>query len=90
MLDRITYFSNQDLSLWHYLPRVESIFRNFDSSNTISDINDAIELYHITLFIDNGARANSWSEGDITDFEQKTAAIKDVYINIFRNSNPTI
>ena len=88
MLDRITYFSNQDLSLWHYLPRVESIFRNFDSSNTISDINDAIELYHITLFIDNGARANSWSEGDITDFEQKTAAIKRCVYQYFSQLQP--
>lgn len=88
MSDRITYFSNQDLSLWHYLPRVESVLRNFDSNNTISDINDAIELYHITLFIDNGARANSWSEGDITDFEQKTAAIKRCVYQYFSQLQP--
>lgn len=88
MSDRITYFSNQDLSLWHYLPRVESVLRNFDSNNTISDINDAIELYHITLFIDNGARANSWSEGDITDFEQKTAAIKRCVYHFFSQLQP--
>ena len=88
MSDRITYFSNQDLSLWHYLPRVESVLRNFDSSHTISDINDAIELYHITLFIDNGARANSWFEGDITDFVQKTTAIKKCLYQYFSQLPP--
>lgn len=88
MSDRITYFSNQDLSLWHYLPRVESTLRNFDNNYLISDINDAIELYHITLFIDNGARANSWSEGDITDFVQKTTAIKKSLYQYFSQLPP--
>ena len=57
MSERITYFSNNDLSLWYYLPRVESILRNFENNVILSDINEVIELYHTTLFIDNGIYA---------------------------------
>ena len=83
MPDRITYFSNQDLALWHSLPRVESILRSFDNNYSTSDINDVIELYHITLFIDNGVFANSWTDADVNDFKQKSNAIKKVIYKYF-------
>lgn len=83
MSDRITYFSNYDWSLWYYLPRVESILRSFENNVIISDINEVIELYHVTLFIDNGIFADSWTESDVNEFKQKSIAIKGVVCKHF-------
>lgn len=83
MSERITYFSNNDLSLWYYLPRVESILRNFENNVTLSDINEVIELYHTTLFIDNGIYAESWTELDVNEFKQKSKVIKRIVCKYF-------
>ena len=83
MPERITYFSNNDLSLWYYLPRVESILRNFENNVILSDINEVIELYHTTLFIDNGIYAESWTELDVNEFKQKSKVIKRIVCKYF-------
>ena len=83
MLDRVTYFSNYDSSLWDYLPRLDAILRDFENNVTLSNINEAIELYHVTLFIDNGIFADSWTESDVNTFKQKSTVIKRVVFQYF-------
>ena len=89
MPDRVTYFSNYDFSLWHYLPRADSLLRNFENNVTFSNINEVIELYHVTLFIDNGIFADSWAEVEINEFKQKSAAIKRVVCQYFNQILPS-
>lgn len=83
MTERIIYFSNADLSLWHYLPRVESLLRDFDCKVVISHINDAIELYHVTLFIENGIVAESWTDEDVNEFKNRAKLIHGIVCRFF-------
>ena len=83
MPGRITYYSNCNGSILDHMPQVESILRNFNCSNVVKDINDVIELYQASLFIDNGLYSKSWSETDIDDFKQKSKSIQSEVCRFF-------
>ncbi len=71
-LDRVEFFSKEDMAGGDHLSKGEPILRNATKSD-YEDINDVLELYNIKLYIDNELYLKSWSQGDIADFKQKVS-----------------
>lgn len=62
MQDRVRFFSKEDLSLSYYLRMAESVVKEYSCGRTPTDINDYLEMYQITLFIENGICSDKWDE----------------------------
>lgn len=69
-LNRVEFFSKEDLAGGHELSKGEHILRN-ETKSKYKDINDVLELYNIKKYIDNDLYLKDWSQDDITDFKQK-------------------
>ena len=72
MLDRIKYYSKDNMSTGTHLKNVEKVLEGFDSTKEFSDINDIIELYNIKLFFDNNVYLTSWDNNQ-RELYSKTA-----------------
>ena len=55
MEHRVHWFSRNDMSIGYHMPRIERILQEFNPNNDIEDVNDIIEFFEITKFVDNGA-----------------------------------
>ena len=51
-INRVVFYSKQDLSYDRNLQNAELIIENFNSEK-VFDINDTLELYQIKLYFDN-------------------------------------
>ena len=51
-MDRITFYSKDDLIVGYMLGKIEATLKKFDIHNVPTDINDVIELYQIKVYID--------------------------------------
>jgi hypothetical protein len=71
-LNRVEFFSKEDMAGGHQLSKGEHILRKETSSN-YTDINDVLELYNIKKYIDNDLYLRNWTQEDISDFKQKVA-----------------
>lgn len=69
-LNRVKFFSKEDMAAGHQLSQGEHILRQETLSN-YTDINDILELYNIKKYIDNDLYLRNWSQEDIEDFKQK-------------------
>ena len=69
-LNRVEFFSKEDLAAGHQLSKGEHILRKETLSN-YTDINDILELYNIKKYIDNDLYLRDWTQEDIEDFKQK-------------------
>ena len=52
MKQRVHWFSLCDLSIGFHLPRIEEVLRDFYPEKEIQDVNDVLELYEITKFVE--------------------------------------
>lgn len=69
-LNRVKFFSKEDMASGHQLSKGEHILRK-DILPNYTDINDVLELYNIKKYIDNDLYLRDWSQEDIEDFKQK-------------------
>ncbi len=69
-LNRVEFFSKEDMAGGHQLSKGEHILRK-ETPSDYSDINDILELYNIKKYIDNDLYLRGWSQEDIEDFKQK-------------------
>lgn len=69
-LNRVVFYSKEDMAGGHQLQKGELILRNETNSN-YTDINDILELYNIKKYIDNELFLKSWTQEDISNFRLK-------------------
>ncbi|MEA4968842.1 MAG: hypothetical protein VB048_12095 [Bacteroidaceae bacterium] len=69
-LDRVVFYSKEDLSGGIHLKKAEHILMS-DIKPNYTDINDILELYNIKKYIDNELSLKSWTKDDISNFKQK-------------------
>jgi hypothetical protein len=74
-VDRVIFYSKEDMAKGENLSLAEPILRNYKSTN-IYDVNEIIELYQIKLYIDNDIFLPSWSEEELKQFKD---SIKDIW-----------
>lgn len=87
-IDRIVFHSVGDMSSGYYLPKSENILKN--QIDNIQDINNALELYNIKLYFDNGVYLKKWSEQEFESFQEsvkKFSKILGEYISKINNDN---
>lgn len=58
------------MSIGYHLPRIEQIIEEFNIANDITDVNDILELFEITKFVDNGACPKSWGQDMLSMVKQ--------------------
>ena len=88
-LNKVVFYSKEDMAGGIQLKKGEDILRNPSKSN-YTNINDILELYNIKKYIDNGLYLIGWTQEDITNFKQKATEYSKVigqFMSIVNDSN---
>ncbi|WP_417326300.1 hypothetical protein [Halarcobacter sp.] len=85
-LNRVIFFSKEDMSAGHQLSKGEHLLRKGILSN-YTDINDILELYNIKKYIDNDSYLRDWSQEDIEDFNQTVTKYGKIIGQFFSKIN---
>ncbi|WP_269225038.1 hypothetical protein [Flavobacterium eburneipallidum] len=87
-LNRVQFYSIEDMAGSHQLAKGENILRNEILSN-YTDINDILELYNIKKYIDNELYLKGWTQEDIINFKQKVIEYGKIIGRFMSNINDT-
>lgn len=85
-LNRVEFFSKEDMAGGYHLSKGEHILRN-ETKSDYEDINDVLELYNIKKYIDNELYLKSWTHYDIADFKQKATEYSRIVGQFMSNIN---
>lgn len=85
-LNRVVFYSIQDLSKDRNLQNAEPLIEKFDSKN-LYDINDILELYQIKLYFDNELYRSVWNEETKENYLKKVNLFWEVIISFFIKIN---
>nr|QGT51060.1 hypothetical protein Firmicute1046_1360 [uncultured Firmicutes bacterium] len=66
--ERVKFYSINDLSVCHYINRVESVLNSFIEVTEITNINEIIELYNIWLFFQYKIYSRDWNEEQLANY----------------------
>lgn len=95
-MKRIKFYSINDMVSGENLIRIKEIVDNFDENKKDYSINDIIELYNITKYVDTKCYKNyklNWSEDDISRIKDVIKNYKGIiacYVKSISNENITI
>lgn len=81
-MNRVKFFSKSDWGCGYNLERAYVIINQYDEEQLDYDINDILELYNITLYIDNECYLTRWTQEEISKIKLVCAKIKKT-IGIF-------
>ena len=90
MEHRVKYYSKSDLSIGWNLQKIEEVIKEYDEKREDYEINDIIEFYNITKFLDNKLYLNNWDEKYIDNLKNINVKLKaniGRYFNNIRNKN---
>lgn len=88
-LNRVEFYSKEDMAGSMQLKKGENILRSTSSTN-YTDINDILELFNIKKYIDYELYLNGWTSEDITKFKQKVTEYGKIigrFMSSINNSN---
>ena len=88
-LNRVYFYSVEDMAGGHQLSKGEKILRAEIKSN-YSDVNEVLELYNIKKYFDNELYLKSWTQEEIEDFKQKAKKYGEIvwgYFSTIRYEN---
>lgn len=80
-MERIKFYSINDMVSGENLIRIKGIVDNFDENKKYYNINDIIELYNITKYVDTECYKNyklNWSEDDISKIKDVIKKYKGI------------
>lgn len=87
--ERVRFYSNSDMSIGFYLARLKKVVDNIDAtSNSVKDINDALELFNIIQFIDNNLFHKDWTKEYTDKLKSQTPLIKSIVAKFFNSLTP--
>lgn len=90
MEHRVHWFSRNDMSIGYHLPRIEKIIEGFNLGNDITDVNDILELFEITKFVDNDAYPKSWGQDMLSVVKQFKPIVAKYFKQITKLELPII
>ena len=94
-MERIKFYSINDMVSGENLIRIKEIVDNFDENKKDYNINDIIELYNITKYVDTECYKSyklNWSEDDVSKIKDVIKKYKGIiarYIKSISNENIT-
>ena len=74
-INRVVFFSKEDLACFSMLERVETILNEFNEYKIYCNINDIIELYHVKQYIDTNLQLDNWSNEQVKSYKRKVQII---------------
>lgn len=77
-IDRVVFYSKDDLSSGHHLKKAENLLNNINLKGEF-DINDLLEFYNVKLYFDNNLFLLSWNDSDKGIFKD---IINKIWVNI--------
>ena len=92
-MERIKFYSINDMVTGENLIRIKEIVDNFDESKQNYNINEIIEFYNITKYVDTECYKNyklNWSECDVSKIKNVIKTYKGLiarYIKSISNEN---
>ena len=89
MQDRVCYFSNNDLSLGHYLEVAEKRILEVSEEGVPTDLEGIIELWHIKQLFENDCRLLKWTDDEFEKLKSSTRGYNTIIANFFNGLNPT-
>lgn len=90
MEHRIKYYSKSDLSVGWNLQKIEEVIKKYDEKREDYIINDIIEFYNITKYLDNELYLKNWDKDYINDLKKINIKLKagiGRYFNNIKNKN---
>lgn len=90
MEHRIKYYSKSDLSVGWNLQKIEEVIKEYDEKREDYIINDIIEFYNITKYLDNELYLKNWDKDYINDLKKINIKLKASigrYFNNIKNKN---
>jgi hypothetical protein len=69
-MERIKYYSINDITCSDHLKNLEKVLREYGEGREVQSINDAIELLNINKFIESKIYLKVWKDEDILYFER--------------------
>lgn len=90
MEHRIKYYSKSDLSIGWNLQKIEKVIKEYDEKREDYKINDIIEFYNITKYLDNELYLKNWDNDYIDDLKKINIKLKASigrYFNNIKNKN---
>lgn len=85
---RVKFYSTNDLSIGFQFCRIESILNSFNDNNSVTNINEIIELYNIQLFFNNDVYSRNWTAEQKMDYAQKVQKFPAVICKFFSSVQP--
>lgn len=68
LMERVKFYSNNDLSLYFYMDRMKNVMENIQSINHPNFL-DILEFYNIKKFLKNGIYPKGFPEGKIKKYK---------------------
>lgn len=87
-LNRVEYYSKEDMAGPHHLSKGEHILRS-ETKSSYTDINDVLELYNLKKYFDNELYLKSWTQDDIENFKQKVTEYGKIIGHFFSTITDT-
>ena len=84
-MEQVKFYSKEDMASGYNLIKAEKIINDFDEQKEYNDINELIEFYNITKYIDNGVFLKSWDEEYIKIAKDTSKKMKSIVFKGFNN-----
>lgn len=80
--ERVIYFSNHDMSCDYYLHMATAVIDSYEQDKVYEDINDVMELYHITLFVENGMTLKEWTDTQLAKISKMKSSVVAYFVKL--------
>lgn len=87
-LDRVKFYSKEDMSGGYHLSKAEPILKG-DKQLDYSDINDILEIYNIKKYFDTELYLTKWTQENVRSFKQKVTGYGKTVGIFISNINDT-
>lgn len=88
--DRVIYFSNHDMSCYHYLLMATAVIDSYEPDKVYEDVNDVMELYHITLFVENGMALKDWNDVQRAKISEMKSSVTAYFGKLQKKDVPAV
>ena len=77
-MNRVHYFSSNDLSIGHYLKLVEERINELSQSSMHMELVDIIELWSIRKLFEGGCRLTTWTDVKCQELNAATSSYNTI------------
>lgn len=84
-MKRIVFFSKDDGASFYMVEKIDAFFKQKRHEDSISNVNDILELHHIIEYLENGFVYRDWKENDVIFYKSCSKEFKNKLSTFFRN-----